>query len=146
MVLLSLYIYICMCIYINNTFDIQIFSHSSDLWHRHVRFSHLLAGDVTVFRFGTAADPDLWSLPRENSSQQFVSVVMATVQKPPVCPHSTTEARVTHCRSFRFPTRMEGWNQKKQMKEVFFRQSVIKEHNAKRSKFSADEDEISTHV
>lgn len=32
------------------------------------------------------------------------------------------------------------------MKEISFRQSVIKEQNAKCSKFRADEDEISTHV
>lgn len=32
------------------------------------------------------------------------------------------------------------------MKEILFRQSVIKEQNAKCSRFRADEDEISTHV
>lgn len=40
-----------------------------------------------------------------------------------------------------------GKMKSKEMDESnFFRQSVIKEQNAKCSKFSADEDEISTHV
>lgn len=40
-----------------------------------------------------------------------------------------------------------GKMKSKEMDErIFFRQSVIKEQNAKCSKFSVDEDEISTHV
>lgn len=69
-----------------------------------------------------------------SSRPQFRSLLFALIQQQRHASHTAV------------PNSYGRMESKDTDERGFFRQSVIKEHNAKCSKFSADEDEISTHV